>query len=260
MTRLTDRAILKTTTALRAFVLCALVGALVLPTGCKKEEPPPPPAPAPPPPPPPPPEPVDIDPLLQSMDADARVQFPQAMAPVDEQLARSIISFATALASGDSDTMGSMLTADSKPVLDELVTSGAWYDATDSIEAVRVVQLVDSSSVAGDIDAILTFAIQDPDGAYLLSWGAQRAGSGFRFGASQSSDEVRSRASDFDNNVPLPDMLPTPTSIDLSGEINKALQDAMDQATQGGEPFQEEERDPRRRNTPAGPITVPGGG
>ncbi len=252
MTRLTDRAILKTTTALRAFVLCALIGALVLPTGCKKEEPPPPPAPAPPPPPPPPPEPVDIDPLLQSMDADARVQFPQAMAPVDEQLARSIISFATALASGDSDTMGSMLTADSKPVLDELVTSGAWYDATDNIEAVRVVQLIEPISV--------TFAVQDPDGAYLLGWTPTRAGAGYQFTATQTSDEVRSRASEFDNRVPPPDVLQTSTSVDLTDEVNKALQDAMDQATQGGEPFQEEERDPRRRNTPAGPITVPGGG
>lgn len=107
-------------------------------SGCKKEEPPPPPPKRTPPPPPPPPEPVDLAQIRASLgDVDARVQFPQEQAPLDESLAEAVFRFASALARKDASALRPMMSLSGRRILDEV--EAIWWDT--EIEAVRVVSL-----------------------------------------------------------------------------------------------------------------------
>jgi len=130
-------------------ILAAIACCGVLFGGCsKKEEPPPPPPPPKPTYTPPPPEPVDVVALLQDVGADARVQFPKTSAPTDRDLAEGTIRVADAIARGDDETLRDHLTESGERVLDELIASGAWWGATDGIEAVRVVYVAGASNTA----------------------------------------------------------------------------------------------------------------
>ena len=125
-------------------------------SGCGKKPPPPPPPPAPDVAPPPLPPQADVAALLQEMDADSRVLFPEEVAPIDVDYARAIISFASSFAQGDEEALRGMLDLGGQQTLDALVETGAWYDATDSIEAVLVVYLTEpigdeGSDAMGDI-------------------------------------------------------------------------------------------------------------
>lgn len=174
-------------------ILMLTASALLAPglAGCGKKK-----APPPPPPPPPPraaaPEPVRVEGLA----GDPRVQFPQAMAPTDESLARAVASFATALAKGDDAALGAMLDAPAKGLLAMQVRSGEWKAATAKIEAVRVVKLTSS----GD-SADLGLAVQDPGagGAYLTAWRAKQVESAWIFGGLPVAARSAPRASDLDN-------------------------------------------------------------
>ena len=120
-------------------------------SGCgKKEPPPPPPAPTYTPPPPV-PDPADVAALLQEMDADKRVQFPEDVAPIDVEYARAIISLADSFARGDDGSLRDLLDGDGRRTLDALVESGRWYDDTDRIEAVRVVYLTELDEEADEV-------------------------------------------------------------------------------------------------------------
>jgi hypothetical protein len=81
---------------------------------------------------------VQVEEIMYRLGADARVQFPQSKAPVDEDLAEAVILFAGALARGDESAFGTMLDPSARGVLDELLSSGDWEEATGRIEAVRV--------------------------------------------------------------------------------------------------------------------------
>ena len=165
---------------------------------CGKKEAPPPPPPRPAQtytPPPPPPEPVNTDQLLQASGADARVQFPRKHAPTDESFARAVIALSDALARGDETKMRGVLTQPAQGVLDELIGNAAWYDATDAIEAVRVVELDEGAHT-------VTLAVQDPGGAYVLRWRGQPFAGSYAFEGVTSPTAEFGRASDFDAGVP----------------------------------------------------------
>ncbi len=130
----------------RILAAASAVGLIAAPltlSGCGKEPPPPPPPRETYVPPPPPPAHADVVALLQEMNADSRVQFPEDQAPLDVDYARAVISFASSFAEGDEESLRSMLDMGGQETLDALVESGAWYDAADSIEAVRIVYLTD---------------------------------------------------------------------------------------------------------------------
>lgn len=170
------------------------MGGLTL-TGCKEEPPPPPPPPPAPPPPPPAPEPINVDSLLSEMDADARLVFPQDVAPVDAGLARAVVNFAEAFLEGDDSAARSMLDLTGQAVLDRLLVTGGWYDATDELEAVHVVDLSEYGSGQG---GSVTYALQTPGSAYTLSWNVEPGPGGeLAFSGADSSSEERPRASDF---------------------------------------------------------------
>lgn len=162
-----------------------LSGATLL-VACKKEEPPPPP------PPPPPRAPQKVD--AQSFVTDPRVQFPEAHAPLDESIARAAADLASALARGDAQAFEALLDAPGRAVLAQQRRTGAWEQETRAIEVVRIVGLT-----VDDSGAMLTLAVQDPRGAYLLAWKGVRSGDSWVFGGAEAEDRRAPRASDLDS-------------------------------------------------------------
>lgn len=174
----------------------AASGAMTL-TGCgeKKEEVKAPP----PPPPPPPPKPVDVGALTQTMRADKRVQFPAERAPLDERVARAVISLADALAKGDAESFAGQLTGEAKDVLEQLRNTGQWEEATGKIEAVRVVELAAPGNNPASFG--VTLAIQEPGAAYLVRFGATLTGDRYLFNGQSGGRLVKPRANQFDDGV-----------------------------------------------------------
>jgi hypothetical protein len=178
----------------------ALVLAGMLLVACEKKPPPPPP-----PPPPKPvvktPEPVDINGVLSSVKHDSRVQFPQASAPADRTLAEATIRLASALAKGDSKEFGSLLDPGAKAILEDLVSSGSWADATKKIEQVRVIS-VSSRTEEKATQSDVTLAVQVPGQAFLLAWAGTRSGDAWTFKNAWADGAMKSRASEFDGSAP----------------------------------------------------------
>lgn len=236
----------------RILLTAALLAGLAF-SGCTKKKKPPPP----PPPPPPPkvviPDPIDVQALLQELKTDARVQFPQAMAPADRVMAESIIRLANAIAKGDATGMRPMLDRPAQLVLDELTTGGDWGSETRKIEQVRIVSLTGTQEERPAATTV-GMAIQDPRGAYLLAWNGARAGEGWTFRNQPCQAEVKRRASDFDGvtivtgfEISIEDALK-----DLPEEQRKALEEALKDAPP-------EQRDEIIKRTPSGPVKIPTG-
>lgn len=183
---------------LRAGLVLGL-GAVLLLGGCKKPPPPPPP-----PPPrkvaPPPPEPIDVASLVQSMNVDARVEFAEAAAPVDRGLAEAAIHLADAFARGDDGALRGMLDKGDQRILDRLLASEQWWEETEKLEAVRVTY-VSASGVESPEVSQVGIALQDPEGAYLLTWDARKVFDDWVFAAVGSGGEERHRASEWDGVV-----------------------------------------------------------
>jgi hypothetical protein len=242
----------------RTLIITAAIASLALAGGCekkKKKAPPPPP-----PPPPPPvvePDPVDVNALLQAMKSDARVQFPEAHAPADRALAEGVIRLTNALAKGDAATMKQILDPISAGVLDELVANGDWASETKAIEAVRVVS-VSGTKEAAPMMSLIGTAIQGKDGAYLLAWQGVRAGDNWMFAAAPCQGDIKARASDFDDTsiemgMEMPEMPDMEELQKMVEKMKAQLPEQVPEAPSTPAPTG------IRKNTPAGPITIPTG-
>lgn len=240
----------------RALLLAAMACSIALAAGgCEKKKK----KPAPPPPPPPapvyvPPTPVDVAAIMQQFNSDARVQFPSEQAPADRALAEGIVKLAHNLAKGDAAGLKKLLTPPAQNIVDELVSTGGWADATKNIEQVRVVSVSGTQDEA-PTSSLVGFAIQGKDGAYLLAWNGARAGDSWVFQHAYCQSDVKPRASDFDgvsiaSGLDVAALAPEP---EATQEARSSNQPAPGQAPADAP------SNPRRRNTPAGPITVPGG-
>lgn len=294
----------------RGFGLACLVASISVGIGgCSKPPPPPPPPPPPAPPPPPPPEPVDARAVVQALNASAAVQFVESQAPLDRSLAEAVVRLADAFARGDAGAARRLLDRPAQGVLDTLVASDEWAEATARIEAVRIVWIDDyARSSEAPTAASVALAIQEPGASYILRWDGSKVFDSWVFAGVPATPEVRVRATAWDglsqsdyeyaggmaladgaNPFGLPEevlaqlraMGLDPDNLDIDA-IEKMLADLGDQipeeivrqirdlirklrdagitpgATPGGTP-QDTERDPRRKNTPGGPITIPGG-
>jgi hypothetical protein len=205
-----------------------------------------------------------VDPVLQAMKPDKRVQFPQKEAPTDETLARAVIDFADALAKGDSTKFGSMLTSGTRPFLDQLTGDGSWEEATSKIEAVRVITLTDldppAPPSAEQTFAMLYYAVQEPSGAYLMGWSARKDGGTWKFTMAPSGSMVKPRASDFDVGGVLdaPAPTPTPASTEPPKDPKNTITDTPS-GGDGGAPKAPGDG-PKKVPTPHGPVTIPGSG
>jgi hypothetical protein len=198
------------------------------------------------------------------MKPDKRVQFPQAAAPVDETLARAVISLADALARGDATKFGGMLGGDAKPLLDQLTSDGAWDESTAKIEAVRIVMIDDQAPPpppsATMTSAHIYVAVQQPGAAYVIGFNATRDDAGWKFAGTRSTSQTKPRASDFDSMSAMAlarDAGPATGSRETSNDPtapNTVIE------TPAGEPTKPPAEGPRKVNTPAGPVTIPGSG
>jgi hypothetical protein len=178
-------------------LIAGLAGSMTL-SGCGKPPPPPPPPPPPRPSAAPAPEPVDTEALVQQVQADARVQFPNSVAPTSEELARAVIALADGFARGDAKALRPILDQSGVAVLDELQASGAWEETTRKIEAIRITSLNSGEDAmpSGDV----TMAIQEPAAAYQLRWHATPSGTGYIFSPMESDGTIMARAGDFDGS------------------------------------------------------------
>jgi hypothetical protein len=165
--------------------------------GCEKKKPPPVVEVAPPPPPPI-PDPVAVEPIMTAMAPSAKVQYPQSAAPHSEGLAKAVIAFADALAKGDVEKFGAMLSPAAKPLLDQLTADGAWEETTKKIEAVRIVLTEDNKEVNA-VSAAVYFAVQAPEGAYVLGWGAIKVGDNWTFAGAAATSLTKRRAQEWDS-------------------------------------------------------------
>lgn len=232
----------------KPFLFGGAILAATLAVGCEEKKK----AVAPAPPPPPPrvviPDKIEVQALLQELKSDARVQFPDAAAPTDRSLAESVIQFANAIATGDSGAMRGMLDRAGQAVLDDLVGTGGWDDATKKIEAVRVVRL--NQSGYDQPSAMVATAIQEPGGAYVLLWAAKPGGDRYIFSPQLAASGVKARASEWD-------------SAEVEGRLSlmdsEALEGLGANLPPGVDPkaLEEQVRDAMKRNTPSGPITIP---
>lgn len=88
-----------------------------------------------------------------------------------------------------------MLDLPGQSVLDRLLITGGWYDATGELEAVRVLELREAGAGQG---GSVTYALQTPGAAYTLAWTVNPGPDGGLFFSGEDSDkEERPRASDF---------------------------------------------------------------
>jgi hypothetical protein len=150
-------------------VLTLSAALLLLPlvASCSKEEPPPPPvsestssnfqenqftAPRP-------------EPQRPTIELAQGVTFPETLIPSDEPLAQSIATLASALKTGDVQSMSTVLTKQSQSVLNSLVETGQWAKATQRIQQVRIVTVTDASDAPQ-----VGIGIQESGQAYLLAW------------------------------------------------------------------------------------------
>ena len=259
-----------TSAALTFAIIAGVTFAVAIPAstmvGCKQKKPPPPP---PPPPPPAPvvPDPVQVDALMQAAKPDARVQFPQAKAPIDESLAKAVIALADTLAKGDADKLKGMLddSKEGKPTLEALVTSGEWDDSYKTIEAVRVVFLDPSpNDQTQATSASLALAVQEPGGAYIMGWSASRSGDGWSFKGLKCSASVKARASDWDESGSSLLAVGGSSAAPLAAGTDAAAAAAKSNNPDSGGGEQKQPpigRPPGTVPAPGGkPITVPGGG
>jgi len=114
---------------------------------------------------------------LATLDLPESVDFPAVNAPTSLSIAESVAQLASAIASGDSRSLHTMLDEPGQAILDRLVESGAWEETTESISSVRVCSLDEGANAIR-----VGLGVENQDGAYLLGWEGRRLGSGWTFG------------------------------------------------------------------------------
>jgi hypothetical protein len=133
------------------------------------------------------------------MRPDARVQYPQTRAPIDENLAKAIIGLCDGFAKGDSDKVKSLLAQAAQADLDSLVSSGDWEESTKRIEAVRVIY---SSEMPGDSlpssGGQIVLAFQEPDGSYIVGFNALNNNGTWVFDGMGTTPGKKARATEWD--------------------------------------------------------------
>lgn len=109
----------------------------------------------------------------------------------------------------------------------------------------------------------ILLAVQDPKGAYLMGWQAEKVGGQWVFDNAPSTGDERPRASAFDGIGEAgfgTGQLAANDSGDASDSApDHAAQPDAPAAPNSSTPAKPTEPGPRRKNTPAGPVTIPGG-
>lgn len=120
-------------------------------------------------------------------------QFPAERIPVEESPARAIAALVSAFARGDDTTLRNMLDRADVAVLDELIESGSWRDATDATQTVRVCTVETNNGIVR-----VALGFEDDQGAYLLAFEGVEARGDWKFKSLAIASPPAARASDLD--------------------------------------------------------------
>ncbi|MFG0257762.1 MAG: hypothetical protein ACF8GE_07675 [Phycisphaerales bacterium JB043] len=197
-------------------ILIATITSSSILTACSEETPPP-----------PPPPPTQTSDAFQQqnfasqpvqnrraeLDLASGVTFPDSYRPSDDILTESIATLANSLITGDVQSMSSVLSEESQSVLDTLVENGLWSNATDTIEAIRVVSMDDSSPTPR-----FGLAIQEADIAYLLAWEGRSNANAWTFTGLAIEPRTARTAEELDGAIialrAIPTAAPEPEPVD----------------------------------------------
>ncbi len=110
----------------------------------------------------------------------------------------------------------------------------------------------------------ILLAVQDPGGAYLMGWQADKIDGHWVFSSAPSNGDERPRASAFDGIGEAGFSMGQLAANDSADDATAAPSDHKPQADEPSSPnapapAQPSAPGPRKKSTPAGPITIPGG-
>lgn len=174
------------------------------------------------------------------------------------------------LGSMQPDAIKKMLAENWSTVENAMKAAGASDNDLDAIkqhteEAVQAMTAAASPSGGDQIGVLL--AIQDPQGAYLLGWAAERQGEDWKFGNAPSMPEIRARASSFDGIgsegfqevqlVSAPIVAPPADGGESTGGGGSSGGGGGGGGG-GGSPSSPPASSPGKKSTPAGPVNIPG--
>ncbi len=126
---------------------------------------------------PPPPPITSIAQLMLDLGIDTRVSLPEDMAPMTNPERKAVLEFFDSFARGDETALGSMLTDLDNDELDELVSSGAWADATSKISGIDL--QTGTSPVSGEPCALAVFYVDGGFQPQLWYYTVDRDGAEF---------------------------------------------------------------------------------
>lgn len=153
-------------------------------------------------------------------------------------------------------------------LIKDMEAAGAPADTVATLRT-KMEELVNSSADAGmdtanaamgsDKTGVL-LAVQDPAGSYLLGWTIEQSFDKWVFTNAPSSADSRARASAWDGigQAGFGEMMAAVPDVD---ELKKSLgiDSLPDEAPSSTSDQSSTPTGPRKKNTPAGPITIPGG-
>jgi hypothetical protein len=122
----------------------------------------------------------------------------------DAGIVTAAAKLASAMAKGDEDAFGKQLDPSAKMLLDGLVASGEWTDATKAIEAVRIVTIADVEPPA-EPDATagaVVLAVQEKGSSYVVAFRGKRTGDNWTWTGAGVESGAKPRASAWDGTRP----------------------------------------------------------
>jgi hypothetical protein len=196
--------------------------------------------------------------LMLDLGIDDRVSLPEDMAPMTNPERKAVLEFFDSFARGDQTALGSMLTKVDQDELDELVSSGAWADATSKISGIDV--QTGTSPTNGEPCALAVFYVDGGFQPQLWYYNVDRDGAEFDAVAAPPSLMDRLYGDNWiaawfeilDEEMALADK-PDEVFVVPQREVG----DDTPRASSGGRPA----ANPTRPNTPSDPSrpSAPGG-
>ncbi len=195
--------------------------------------------------------------LMAGPVADALKEVPADKMPAVIEALRTLGTDATP------ETVGNIAKSLEDAGLDAALAKKIQDAATSASSAIAESMGAENAGAGMHFSRVVVIAVQDDKGAFLLGWGIGDQSEAVHFGNAPTAGVTKRRASDFD-------------SIGLAafGASKAASADAPAPEGEGETPKKPDEpggmtnqpgndpapRDPNRKNTPGGPITIPGGG
>jgi hypothetical protein len=167
------------------------------------------------------------------------------------------------------------------PKIKELLEKGgdfqanfmAFLQSPEGAEFRKKIESAVSSTMAGTGagaagGSVITLAIQEPGESYALAWSARKAGEGWMFSALPTDSATRARASEWDGKSAVVGFTPDKPQAeaseagrpDLGGGGGNGSGGSGSNSPSSPPPPEPAPSPGTKKNTPAGPVRIPGGG